>query len=82
MLRIASYYYHIMWHTVRQTLTSSMTTKDSSRGTRLPPSRVENVHFRGLTNSRPTPQDSQPQSTLAANSDSLITFPHLAEVKT
>lgn len=54
-----------------------MTTKDSSKGTRLLPKRVEKVHFRGFTSSRPTPQESQPQSTLAANSDSLWIFPHL-----
>lgn len=59
-----------------------MTTKDSSKGTALLPRKVEKVHFRGLTSSRPTPQDSQPQSTLAANSDSLWIFPHLAEVRT
>lgn len=60
-----------------QTFTNSMTTKDSSKGTRLLPSRAEKVHLRGFTSSRPTPQDSQPQSTLAANSDSLWIFPHL-----
>lgn len=59
-----------------------MTTKDSSKVTWLLPRRVEKVHLRGFTSSRPTPQDSQPQSTLAANSDSLWIFPHLAEMKT
>lgn len=59
-----------------------MTTKDASTGTRWLPSRVEKVHFRGFTSSSPTPQYSQPQSTLAAKSDSLWIFPHLAEVRT
>lgn len=59
-----------------------MTTNDSSRGTRLLPRRVENVHFRGFTTNRPTPQDNQPQFTLAANSDSLWIFPHLTQVNT
>lgn len=36
--------------------------------------------MRGLTSSSPTPQDSQPQSTLAANSDSFWIFPHLTQV--
>lgn len=58
-----------------------MMTKDSSKCTRLLPKRVEKVHFRGFTSSRPTPQDNQPQSTLAANSDSLWIFPHLAAEK-
>lgn len=55
-----------------------MTTNVSSTGTPLPPSTEEKVHLRGFTSSRPTPQDSQPQLTLAANSDSLWTFPQLA----
>ena len=58
-----------------------MTTKDSSRDTWLLPRRVEKVHLRGFTSSRPTPQDSQPQSMLAANSDSLWIFPHLEKGK-
>jgi len=59
-----------------------MTTKDSSRGTLLLPRRVEKVHLRGFTSSRPTLQDSQPQSTLAANSDSLWIFLHLSPGET
>lgn len=52
-------------------------TNDSSSGTRPLPNRADSVHFRGLTNNKPTPHDNQPESTLAAKSDSFWTLPLL-----
>lgn len=59
-----------------------MTTNDSSKVTPLLPRRVEKVHFKGFTSNRPKPQDTHPQSTFAANSDSLCILPHLPGIQT